>query len=90
MSKKLEMMKKGFDTWRKLALTRVGINATSIAEDKREALDLVLEAAFEAGFSFGGATAAADLMGDLKEAINGKDDKIILTKGIPMPDHGHA
>lgn len=93
MSEKHELMTKGFETWRKLALTRVGVNSVGVAEDKKEALDLVLEAAFEAGFGFGGSVAERGMMNDLKEHLENaaKNGNVIVTNGgIPSPDVGHA
>lgn len=91
MSDKHDMMTKGFETWKKLAITRIGVNATGVAEDKKENLFLLLEAAFEAGFSLGGSVAEHRLMSELKEAFDEKNGKaIVLNGGIPQPDHGHA
>lgn len=87
MSDKLSTMKKGFELWKKLAMTRMGISMVGVAEDKREALDVLLETAFESGFSYGGATAASELMSDLKEAVTNGDKK---NGAIVLGEHGHA
>lgn len=86
---KHEIMKEGFATWQKLALARMGIAATGIAEDKREALNLVLEAAFEAGFSFGVNVIMGEVVNDIKKAMNGGEHAIV-TNAIPMPTVGNA
>lgn len=88
---KMEVMKEAFGTWIKLALTRIGVASVGVTEDKRESLDLLLEAAFEAGFSVGGCMATRELMNDLTEHVSGgKNGKVIVADAIPMPGVGHA
>lgn len=89
---KHDVMKEAFEMWQKLALTRLGLTVVGIADDKKEALKILLESAFEAGFSIGCHTGMNDVMSDLVEHAksNGKNGNVIVTDAIPMPGVGHA
>lgn len=86
---KHEIMKEGFELWQKLAISRLGITTVGVADDKKEALNVLMEAAFEAGFSFGCHTGMNDVMSDLIDHVK-KNGKVVTNGSIMVPEVGHA
>lgn len=100
LSKK-DLTKKAFDVWVKTAMARLGISSLGVPEEKREALNLLLECCFESAFCAGGHFAIAEAADEISEAVSAKLNKelghhgkaIIVNgkgAGIPQPDHGEA
>jgi len=92
---KLDIMRKGFELWLDLAMTRMGLTVVDVPEEKKAHLKTLLEGAFEAGYSMGfgmgGEKAARELMESLEQATkNGKAIVMNGGSGIPVPDVGHA